>query len=89
MKKLVVNFQNGTTGKEFFGCIGGKIDKEMPSLMEELDSFGTAYTVEDATYEEMVQSHAEDAKRNTEAWDRLYEGMTDEEKMGDMLKGNI
>ncbi len=50
---------------------------------------GTAYTVEDATYEEMVQSHAEDAKRNTEAWDRLYEGMTDEEKMGDMLKGNI
>lgn len=49
----------------------------------------TVKTVEDATYEEMVQSHAEDAKRNTEAWDRLYEGMTDEEKMGDMLKGNI
>lgn len=85
MKKLVVNYQSGQTGKEFFNV--GISDNSMKHRMEYLDDIGASYTVEDATYEEFIEYSNEKIKKDSESWNRLYEGMTEEEKIMAMLTG--
>lgn len=89
MKKLVIKYQSGTIGKEFFECIGGKIDSSMKYRMEELDDFGTSYTVEDATYEEFIEYSNEKIRKYSESWEKLYEGLTGEERIMAMLTGKF
>ncbi|MCM1213300.1 MAG: hypothetical protein NC331_11390 [Lachnospiraceae bacterium] len=75
MKKLVVNYQNGTVGKEFFAN-----EAEAKGRMGELDGFGTKYSLEDATYEEMMEEYRENAKRSKTRFEKATAGMTEEEK---------
>lgn len=76
MKKLTINYSNGTIGKEFFW----DSDKfSMESRMAQLDSLGVAYSIGDTTSKEVEEYHSEQDRIRKDNLERQYAGMSSDD----------